>query len=274
MDYKLTFSGRFHYRCGSGVSGHYHPEDYQIQLVYSGEAEAHVNGKPYRLKKNSIMLIPKGSAHDFHVISEDGMKTVEVKFVSDDPGFTELISGLDMVMADDGSIFEILSRVVLEGQRKISYYREMSNALLLECLLMMYRMAHRNSIPVFEVSKLSKGEIIKNDILLDVIDDYIEKNIHKRFSLADVAKACGYNQDYIYRLIRKKTGLSAVQYINEKKFDRAKQLIMHTELSLSEIAWNLGFETLQYFSRFFKEHAGISPSDYSKEVRSTIRTDY
>ena len=274
MDYKLTFSGRFHYRCGSGVTGHYHPEDYQIQLVYSGEAEAHVNGETYHMTRNSIMFVPKGSAHDFHVTSGDGMKTVEVKFVSEDPRFESLVSGLGILMVDDGKIFEILSRVVLEGQRKIPYYKEMSNALLMECLLLLYRMVYRTSISVFEASSLSKNEIMKNDILLDVIDDYIEKNIHKKFSLADVAKACGYNQDYIYRLIRKKTGLSAVQYINQKKFDRAKQLIMHTELSLSEIAWNLGFETLQYFSRFFKEHAGISPSDYSKEVRSTIRTDY
>lgn len=56
--------------------------------------------------------------------------------------------------------------------------------------------------------------------------------------------------------------------------NRLRKLIQHTELSLSEIAWNLGFDTLQYFSKFFKEHAEISPSEYLEKTRHKVRTDY
>ncbi|MDR2094683.1 MAG: AraC family transcriptional regulator [Treponema sp.] len=274
MDYKLTFSGRFFYHCGSGVSRHYHA-DYQIQLVYSGEAEVHVNDKPYRMEKGVIMLIPKGSSHDFQVTAREGMKTVELKFVTSDPAMEALISQMNILMHDDGTIFNIMSRIVLEGQRQSLYYKEMSNALLMECILTIYRMIRHTSVSVFESSSPDQGETKSNHVdLLDRVDNYIGKNFYKKLSLSDIAAACGYNQDYIYRCIKKKTGFSVIRYINRKKFDRARELIMHTELSLSEIAWNLGFETLQYFSRFFKEYAGISPSEYSKKVRSTIRTDY
>ncbi|GHT63972.1 hypothetical protein FACS1894110_02730 [Spirochaetia bacterium] len=274
MEYNITFSGRFTYRAGFAIAPHYHA-DYQIQLVYSGEGESHVNGKPFRMAKGSLILVPRGSTHDFRVSSEEGMKTVELKFVSSDPEMDALISQMDICMTDNGKIFDIMSRIVLEGQRKISFYREMSNALLLECILILYRMVHRTSISVFETSPAENESRGKSTAgLMDMVDDYIVRNMHNKISPVDIAAACGYNQDYLYRMIRKQTGVSAIGYINRKKFEWAKQLIMHTELSLSEIAWNLGFETLQYFSRFFKECAGIPPSEYSRNVRSTIRTDY
>jgi hypothetical protein len=59
-------------------------------------------------------------------------------------------------MTDNGRIFDIMSRIVLEGQWKISFYREMSNALLLECILMLYRMVQQTSIPVFEVCGMDR----------------------------------------------------------------------------------------------------------------------
>jgi AraC-like DNA-binding protein len=168
-----------------------------------------------------------------------------------------------------------MSRIVLEGQRRASYYKEMSNSLLLECIFLMSRMSHRASVSIFETSFRDRPEPEKHTAdLLDLVNGYIAKNLHVKITPADMAAACGYNQDYLYRFIRKKTGVSAVRYINQKKFDRAKELIIHTELSLSEISWNLGFETLQYFSRFFKDHAGIPPSEYSRKVRATVRTDY
>jgi len=58
------------------------------------------------------------------------------------------------------------------------------------------------------------------------------------------------------------------------KFEHSLSLIQNTELSLSEVGWRLGFENLQYFSRFFKMHGGISPSEYISKVRHTTRTDY
>jgi AraC-like DNA-binding protein len=90
----------------------------------------------------------------------------------------------------------------------------------------------------------------------------------------DMAIACGYNQDYLYRVIKKRTGLSAIKYVNLVKFEKALFLIQNTEQSLSEIGWHLGFENLQYFSRFFRHHSGITPSEYIAKVRLTTRTDY
>ncbi|MDC7241362.1 MAG: AraC family transcriptional regulator [Spirochaetales bacterium] len=274
MDYKLTFSGRLHYRYDSGISPHYHP-DYQLQLIYSGDGISHLNGEEFSLTKGSIMLIPMGSTHDYHVHSKEGMKTLELKFTTEDEEMIHLLSQLSTMMTDsENKLFEIMSRIVLEGQRKDFYYKQMSHALLLECILTLYRMEKKMLIPVFEGGPRHYEKNPDRLDLMDRVDEFIAMNIHKKISLGELSKYCGYNQEYIYRHIRKKTGMSAIGYVNNRKFERSKQMIIHTDLSLSEIAWNLGFETLQYFSRFFKEHAGISPSAYSQKVRNTIRTDY
>ena len=106
------------------------------------------------------------------------------------------------------------------------------------------------------------------------VTEFIGKNIDRKYTLPELASECGYNKDYLYRMIKKETGLTAIQFVNKVKYDQAKKLIQHTELSLSEIAWNLGFGSLQYFSRFFKEQSGIPPSEYMQKVRNTVRTDY
>ena len=75
-------------------------------------------------------------------------------------------------------------------------------------------------------------------------------------------------------MIHRETGLSTIQYVNMIKFEQAKNLIQHTELSLSEISWNLGFESLQYFSKFFRQRASMTPSEYLNKTRNKVRTDY
>ncbi|WP_320128322.1 AraC family transcriptional regulator [uncultured Sphaerochaeta sp.] len=275
MNYKITFSARFHYRQGSGVGRHYHP-DYQIQLIYSGSAITHLNENCIALGPGDILFLKKGSYHDFTVNAKEGMKTLEIKFLSTDPDMDQFLDTIKPLFRDnDRQLFNIFSRIVLEGQRKSIFYRQMSESLLMESLITMQRICVAQDAPVFETDS-AKARPPKESVsqLIESVDDYIARNINNNFTLAEMAESIGYNQDYLYRTIKKEIGISAVQYINRIKFERAKQLIQHTELSLTELSWNLGFDNLQYFSRFFRKYANISPSEYSAKVRASIRTDY
>lgn len=275
MDYKITFSARFHYRQGSGVTRHYHA-DYQIQLVYEGTAETHLNDDCIHLTAGDVLFLRKGSWHDFVVTSPEGMKTLELKFVTDDGDMIRLLDHIKPLFRDgDRQLVNTFARIVLEGQRKTLFYREMSEALLMESLIAMCRICGFLDKPVFETDTAKAGSPKGNvSRVIELVDDYISRNINRNFSLAEMAQDIGYNQDYLYRTIKKEIGISAVQYVSRIRFEKAKLLIRHTELTLTEISWNLGFEDLQYFSRFFRKYANISPSEYCASVRGTIRTDY
>ena len=70
--------------------------------------------------------------------------------------------------------------------------------------------------------------------------------------------------NYFGDLIKKETGKSAIEYIQDKIIALAKQRIFDPQSSISEIAYELGFKYPQHFTRFFKSKVGCSPSEYRR----------
>lgn len=81
-------------------------------------------------------------------------------------------------------------------------------------------------------------------------------------SVAYFAGELNVSASYFGDLVKKETGRSAQDYIQSKLMDLAKEKIVDRRKSVNEIAYELGFKYSQHFSRFFKERAGQSPSEY------------
>ena len=78
------------------------------------------------------------------------------------------------------------------------------------------------------------------------------------------AEQCGVNKSYFYKLFKMWAGISPNQYRNELRMTAAKDLLLHTNLSVYEIAQKTGFDDPYYFSRLFKKETGLSPAYYKK----------
>lgn len=268
METRLTFSGRFHYRADKGCALHSHTTDNQIQLILSGTGYMKVDEEGFRVKEGNVILIPRGATHSFTALGNAGMKTLEVKFESDDE---ELLGSINPHLEDkNGELFKLFSALVLEGQRKKAMYKRLCNAMLQEILVLMARL----SLEMDTRENIGKGIDRTENKVIAAVNDYIYANLDKHFSLSDLAAGVGYNQDYLYRTVRKHKGTTLVEYVNRIRFEEAKQLITQSDLTISEISYSLGFESIPYFSRFFKKYAGIAPSEYTDKVRSSIRIDY
>jgi AraC-like DNA-binding protein len=81
-------------------------------------------------------------------------------------------------------------------------------------------------------------------------------------SVSYFAEKLHLSTNYFSDLLRKETGRSAKDYINEKLIDVAKEKIYQPGKSVSEIAYELGFKYPQHFTRFFKQHVGQTPNEY------------
>lgn len=274
-EYGITFSGRFNYNDGGGVALHCHEDDYQIQLVYGGIAKAKVDSKPLFVKEGDILFLRRGCLHEFVVISGEGLKTLEIKFSNPGKDVERIVSSIPTLLRDKENIISSLfSQIVEEGYKKRLDYKLMSTTLLTESLIQMRRICSENAKEEYKPLLPSAVSLKSNSRLLQLVTDFVYKNIGERFSLAGLAQSCGFNQDYIYRTVLKETGMSTLQYVNSIKYEQAKSLIQYTDLPLSEISWKLGFSSLQYFSRFFKKRANMSPREYLARTRNRIRTDY
>ncbi|MDO4160564.1 MAG: helix-turn-helix domain-containing protein [Prevotellaceae bacterium] len=72
--------------------------------------------------------------------------------------------------------------------------------------------------------------------------------------------------NYFGDLIKAEMGISALKFIHEKMIEIAKTRLVDNSLSINDIAYGMGFEYPQHFSRFFKKHVGCSPTDYRKLI--------
>lgn len=94
---------------------------------------------------------------------------------------------------------------------------------------------------------------------------YIDQNLHRPISLQELTKVVPLQYAYFCDLFSKTMGQSPIDYINYKRIERAQFLLMQKGRRLKEIAHEVGFKDVYYFSRVFKKILGIAPAHYRKQ---------
>lgn len=97
--------------------------------------------------------------------------------------------------------------------------------------------------------------------------DYIEMNLTEKIRAAKLASLTGYGEYYITRKFKEETGYFINDYIRFAKMERAKLLLQGTDLTVLEIAEQLGFATRSYFSQAFRAVTGFSPTEFREQNR-------
>lgn len=96
--------------------------------------------------------------------------------------------------------------------------------------------------------------------------NYILVNLHSDLSVHLLASRANQNVDYFSRQFKQHTGTRPLNYINEKRVERAQYLMATSRMSYSEICTQTGFDNLSYFSKTFRKLTGMSPSEYKKQM--------
>ncbi len=113
---------------------------------------------------------------------------------------------------------------------------------------------------------VNKDVLIRFEYLLE---DYFSKGMAEKIGLPTVqycADELHLSANYLSDLLRKETGSTALRYIHDKVVDIAKTLIVTTNKTISEIAYQLGFQYPQHFTRLFKKEVGCTPNEYRLQV--------
>jgi len=110
---------------------------------------------------------------------------------------------------------------------------------------------------------LNKG---KGQILVKRFFHLLEENHHKNLSLSDYSGMIGVTPNHLTQTVKLLTGKTSSQIIKAKQLMEIKRLLVHTNLSVSEIANQLNFEDQSYFTKFFKRETGTTPIQYRAET--------
>ena len=98
---------------------------------------------------------------------------------------------------------------------------------------------------------------------------YIETNFKEDLSLAAVARHAGMSSFYFCKTFKKVTGLNYTKYLNRVRVEQAKQLLLNVNYRVSEIAYEVGFQSLTHFNRAFRAVAGQSPTEYRGQLAAS-----
>ena len=118
------------------------------------------------------------------------------------------------------------------------------------------------------VTPMDEGEMSADERLLDRITRIIEARMENPgFSVSTLCELSGHNEKYLYRKIKRLTGLSTVEYIRSIRLKKAARLLENDNFSVSEVMYMVGFTNSSYFSRTFAARFGKTPKEYRRQRR-------
>ena len=95
---------------------------------------------------------------------------------------------------------------------------------------------------------------------------FIREHQDEKLSLPQVAKAVNASTFYFCKMFRKVTGINFTDYVCRTRIEKAKNLTLNPNLRISEIAYEVGFQSLTHFNRVFKKITGDSPTEYRSRL--------
>jgi len=98
---------------------------------------------------------------------------------------------------------------------------------------------------------------------------FIENNFHLPLVLDAVAKKACFSKFHFSRLFKESFGLSPNQYLTEVRIKKAKELLSQ-KVSVSDVCYQTGFQSIPTFSNLFKRHTGLSPKLFAKQAQNTL----
>lgn len=119
----------------------------------------------------------------------------------------------------------------------------------------------------------SSNSTLPHSRRINKIVQFVEKNYHHKISLEDVGELVGMSASSVSRFFKQRTRHNFWDYLNGFRIDRAAQMMIETEHTISEISYACGFNNISNFNRVFRERIGTTPSDYRNKFKESIIPD-
>ncbi|GIP37175.1 hypothetical protein J31TS4_04550 [Paenibacillus sp. J31TS4] len=98
---------------------------------------------------------------------------------------------------------------------------------------------------------------------------YLNAQFSGRVTLEETARHFHLSKNYLSELFKSETGQTFTRYVNQLRIQKAKELIVHTNDTVSDISDKTGFSDFRYFSRVFRRYTGVSPTEYKARMMGT-----
>ena len=109
-------------------------------------------------------------------------------------------------------------------------------------------------------SQFSPSELLAASII-----EYISRHYPDPISLKDIADYFNFHPAYIIRCLKRQYGITPNKALTGIRIEHAKRMLVTSNLSINKISYYVGFTTISYFNRTFKEHTGMTPREFRRQ---------
>jgi len=263
---RIIWASSIIYSQNTIVSLHEHTY-YHYFYVKSGSGTIRINNSLYDLKCGYIYMMPPFTPHEIRS-SENGLESYEVKFEITDPAafgniddFPDSLCfgayGAEQVF--EGMFFELASTApsgeVSAGKGESDKYSETILSLKLAEMLMLLLRADEQLKNTEPQNSVYSGKFAK---VLEYMDEHHAEDI----SLEKLASLVHCEKSYFLKKFKHETGLTPMNYLRRFRIDKAKRLLAHSDMNITQISAAVGFQSIHHFSSVFRAVVGVSPSEF------------
>ena len=252
--------------------------DYRLIYIYDGNGYVIIDNTKYEAVKGNLFIWRPGISYSMYPGDENQLSVIGINFdfthnsskisypippenieIFDEEKITEIIDFSDLEVFN-GLIFlksmqsfeNLLFDIINEFTIRKKFFMQKVRGYFLSIL---------GDIVRFATSTFTDKEGINHKV--DLILDYIRENYTQCITNKEVAEHFSFHPVYINRLIVKYTGTSLHRYLINYRISMAINLLQNSGKSVTEIAYEVGFKDVNYFSRYFKKTVGMSPGNYA-----------
>lgn len=248
-----------------------HRKDHYL-LVFTRQAGTRlwIDMTPYVLKDNTIYFTGPNQVivkEEFKELWSTGIAfTDEFLSVDENASLSKLPliqnprNGHELLLKEADVIFveDMLARINAEYKYPGEWQQRMLNAYL--------------TVLITYLSRLYTAQFENNDtsadkLLLKVFQAKINEHFRQLHEVGDYASMLHLSAGHLSEVVKSQSGKPAIKHIHDRLVLEARRLLFHTNSSLKEIAYDLGFSEASYFNRFFKRESGVTPAGYRADIR-------
>jgi AraC family transcriptional regulator, transcriptional activator of pobA len=250
------------------IKPHFHGNLYQFFFIESGSGTFLFNEKSIHFSGINLLIIPENNLHGFKFSEDIKGYTLSVsshiidKIINSDKELLFQINRLRIINLNNNfeefnDLMDSIRRMLKEFTLKAEKESQFLETLLLLLIIKMYRMT-------IETEK----EFVPSSRKLSYFKEFIKmvkSEIPTNRNINDFTEAIGISKTHLNRVCQAIEGISTKEVISKYLINESMVLITHTDLTISEIAYQLEFKDVSYFCRFFKKQTGCSPAKYRSE---------
>lgn len=271
----------FQYMSDFSFPGESH-DFWELVCVDRGEIDALAGERRLTLKKGNILFHKPNEFHNVLTNGKVSPSLVVIGFVCHSPAIK---SFEDQLMSVQDTEKELLAQIIVEarntfrGRLDDPYQEELifnsepltfGSAQLIshyleQLIIHLYRRYFSYSLPVR--SSLFLAEASSGNDTYNRIVRYMEEHLGERMTIDRICRDNLVGCSQLQKLFRDTKGCGVIEFFSMMKIDTAKQMIRDNQLNFTQIADRLGYSSIHYFSRQFKQITTMTPSEYATSIR-------